>query len=328
MDTCAGRDPRIYPCLIDATQADRKLCDLFYQSQPIKLNPPDVVSEPSGYTGWLTKSSIYWPMNIDDEGVVFRASYDLRKIEPLVLGYELEQISGKYLHINIDQRSQIPLFYLSSKSPTSHRIHQIQLADQKITPIDFLSNLKIGQRCRWCYFAIDSSGYIYVSMDQTNTIERYDINGQKIISIHVPTSSGLIIRNDDLWIVNNSQLIILSPRLLSDQTLTYLIENQIDLSSLANLPITNPFMPFHLAVDNYGRVYIVGALLDLWSGNDRNVPGNNPQLFILADDEQGVPSIVCAGPWGMFGVNVYHSKLNLRMLTSMNDFFFHLYSNP
>ena len=259
---------------------------------------------------------------------MFRASYDLKTIDPLILGYELERIDGKYLHINIDQRSQIPVLYLSSKSSTSHSIHQIRLTDQKMTSIDFLSNVRIRQRCRWCYFAIDSSGYIYVSMDNINTIERYDINGQRITSINIPTPSGIIIRNNDLWIVNNSQLIILSPRLLPDQTLTYLIENQIDLSSLVNLPMTSPFMPFHLAVDNYGRVYIVGALLDLWSGNDRNLPGNNPQLYILADDEQGVSSTVCAGPWGMFGVNVYHSKLRLRMLTSMNDFFFHLYSHP
>jgi hypothetical protein len=36
----------------------------------------------------------------------------------------------------------------------------------------------------------------------------------------------------NLWIVNNSELIILSPRILSDQSLTYLID-----------------------VDNYGRIY-------------------------------------------------------------------------
>jgi hypothetical protein len=336
LDTCAGRDSRIYPCLIDATQANRKLCDLFSQIQPIKLDIPEMLTEPNGYTGWLTKSSVYWPITINDEGAILRASYDMKIIDPLLVGYELERINGKYDHIYINQRTETPVFYVSSKSSTSNKIHQIRLPEQKVTTNDFLTNLKVGQRCRWCYSAIDGSNYIYISMDNSNSIERYETNGQKVISIYIQSPSGIILRNHDLWIVNSSQLIILSPRLLPDQTLTYLIKNQIDLSSLYNSPITNPliysdystFMPFHLDVDNYGRVYITGALLDLRSGNNRQSPGNNPQLYILTDGELRIPSVICAGPWGMFGVNVYHSKLKLRLLTSMNDFFFNLYSSP
>ena len=159
---------------------------------------------------------------------------------------------------------------------------------------------------------------------------------KKFISIYLPSPSGIIIRNHNIWVVNNSQLIILVPRLLFNKKVTYLIKNQIDLASFYNLPITDPlffsdystFRPFHLNVDNYGRVYVIGALLNLWSENDRYSPDNNPQLYILTDGEEEIPSIVCAGPWGMFGVNVYHSKLKLRMLTSTNDFYFNLYSSP
>jgi len=295
-----------------------------------------MLSEPNGYTGWLTKSSVYWPVTINNQGAILRTSYDMKNMDQLLVGYELQRINDKYFHININQRAETPVFYIISKSSTGNKIDQIRLTEEKVTTQDLLNNIKVGQRCRWCYFAVDGSNFIYVSMDNSDSIERYENNGEKIISIYLPSPSGMIIRNHDLWIVNSSQLIILSPRQLSDQTLTYLIENQIDLSLLSDLPITNPlifsdystFMPFHLDVDNYGRVYITGALLDLLSGDNRHSPGNNLQLYILADGELRMPSVICAGPWGMFGVNVYHSKLKLHMLTSTNDFVFNLYSSP
>jgi hypothetical protein len=333
LDTCAGRDPRIYPCLIDATQANKKLCDLFSQIQPVKLDSPDVLREPNGYTGWLTKTHVYWPMLINGESTILRATYDMKIMDPLLIGYELERVNGGYFHINIHQRTQIPILYISSKSSIGNKIQRIRLSEEKITTKDFLHDLKTGHRCRWCYLTTDGPNITYVSMDSSDSIEGYDNNGQKTISIYLPKPSGIIIRNHNLWIVNDTQLIILVPRLLFDETLTYLIENQIDLSSL---PITNSlifsdystFLPFHLDVDNYGRVYIIGALVNLWTSNNRDSPGNNPQLYILTNAEEEITSTICAGPWGMFGVNVYHSKLKLRMLTSTNEFSFNLYSSP
>lgn len=258
----------------------------------------------------------------------------MKIINPLIIGYELENINGKYLHIIINQRIQTPVVYIKSKSSAGYRIYQIRLTDEKVSSQDFLSNFKVGQRCRWCYFATDGISYMYISMDNSNSLECYEMNGRKLISIYIPSPSGIIIRNHDLWIVNSSQLIILSPTLLSDQTLTYIIQNQIDLSLLFNSPFTNPmifsdhstFMPFHLDVDNYGRIYISGALLDFSSRNNRHSPGNNQQVYILSEDQLGIPSAICAGPWGMFGINVYHSKLNLRMLTSSYNYVFNLYS--
>jgi hypothetical protein len=336
LDTCAGRDSRIYPCLIDATQADKNLCDLFKQIQPIKLDLADIETEPNGYTGFLTKSSVYWPITVNEEGIILRSSYDIKNVHPLLVGDELEKINGKYFHINIDQRTQTPVFHVSSKSSNDNKIHRIRLTNEKVTTEDFLTSVQIEQRCRWCYFAIDGPNITYVSMDNSNSIERHEYNGQKISSIYLPSPSGIIIRNHNLWVVNDSQLIILSPRLLIDQTLTYLIDHQIDLDLFYKLLITNPstfsdystFMPFHLDVDNYGRIYVIGALVDLWSGNNRYSPGDNPQLYILTDGEQRIPSAFCAGPWGMFGVNVYHSKLKLRMLTSTKEFTFNLYTGP
>jgi hypothetical protein len=304
--------------------------------QPVKLDVPELLIEPNGYTGWLTKSSIYWPMTINGQGAIFRASYDMNTIEPFLFGYEREEIDGNYFHINIDQCTETPVVYINSKSSIDHRIHRLSLTKQKVTTQDFLMDFKVGKRCRWCYFAIDGcSNHVYMSMDNGNSIERYENNGEKVVPIHSPSPSGIIIRNHDLWIVNSSHLIILSPRQLFDETLTYLIKNQIDLSVLYNLAVPNPFilsdystfMPFHLDVDNYGRLYITGALLNLWSDNDRYSPGDNSQLYIVTNGEEEVPSVVCAGPWGMFGVNVYHSKLKLRMLTSTNDFVFNLYSS-
>ena len=332
LDTCAGRDPRIYPCLIDATQADRTLCDLLAEIQPMKLVPPDIISEPNGYTGGLTKSSIYWPITINNEGAVLRSSDDLTNIEPLLVGHEWAMIDGKYSHIYIDQRSDPAVLYIISKFLIDSNVHQMRLTNERITEQDFLSSMPIRKPCRRCYFAIDNSNAIYISMDHSNTVERYEINAQRMTSIFVPSPAGMIIRNDDLWLVNHSHLIILSPRLLPDQSLTYLIVNQIDLSSLSN-PMkfphssTSTFLPFHLDVDNYGRVYTTGALFDFWSGNNRPSSGDHPQLYILTGIDERVPSRICSGPWGMFGVHVYHSKMKLRMLTSMNDLFFHFYSN-
>jgi hypothetical protein len=267
-------------------------------------------------------------MIINGESVILRATYDTKIMDPLLIGNELE----RYFHINIHQRTEIPILYVSSKSSIGNRIHRIRLSDEKITREHFLNTLKIRQRCQWCYFAKDGPNITYVSMDNSNSIERYENNDQKFISIYLPSPSGIIIRNQNIWVVNNSQLIILVPRLLFNKKVTYLIFNQIDLASFYNLPITVPlffsdystFRPFHLDVDNYGRVYVIGALLNFGYENDRN----NPQLYILTNGEQEIPSIVCAGPWGMFGVNVYHSKLKLRMLTSANDFYFYLYSSP
>lgn len=250
--------------------------------------------------------------------------------EPILIGYEFERINGKYFHININQGVQPPIFYINSISSNDYRIHQIRLTDEKITLKDFILNFKINQRCSRCYFATDDSNYIYISMDKSNSLERYENNGQKIISIHIPSPAGLIIRNNDIWIVNNSQLIILSPRLLYDQTLTYLIENQIELSLLSksSRDFQNLlFMPFHLDVDNYGRIYIVGALVENLSQNNRQSTGHRQQLYILVDDQLGRPSVSCAEPWGMFGINVYHSKLKLRMLTTSNNYAFNFYSN-
>ncbi|CAF3353524.1 unnamed protein product [Rotaria sp. Silwood1] len=336
LDTCAGRDSRIYPCLIDATQAHRKLCDLFTEIQPIKLDPQKTVNETNGYTGWLTKLSAYWPMTINGEGVILRASYDMKIVDPVLIGYELETINGKYFHINLDQHTQTSIAYIITKSSIDNKIYRIRLTEQNITTNDVLNNFILEQHCQWCYFATDGPNIIFVTIDTGNSIEQYENNGQKINSIYLPAPSGIIIRNHNIWIVNNSQLIILDRYLLFDQAFTYRIKNQIDLSSFCNLPITNPlifsdhstFMPFHLDVDNYGRVYITGALLDILSGNSRYSPGNNPQLYILTDGEQLIPTTICAGPWGMFGVNVYHSKLKLRMLTSTNGFIFNLYSSP
>ncbi|CAF1001170.1 unnamed protein product [Rotaria sordida] len=336
LDTCAGRDPRIYPCLIDATQAHRKLCDLFWEIQPIKLDPQKIFYEPNGYTGWLTKSSVYWPMTINGEGIILRASYDIKIVDPVLIEYELETINEKYFHINIDEHTQIPIAYVVTKSLIDNKIYRIHLKEQKITANNFLNNFLLEQRCQWCYFATDGSNNIFVSMDNSDSIEQYDNNGKKMNSIYLSSPTGIIIRNYNIWIVNNSQLIILDRHLLLDQTYTYRIKNQFDLTSFYNLPITNPlifshiltFVPFHLDVDNYGRIYVTGALLDILSDNNRYSPGNNPQLYILTDSEQEIPSSICAGPWGMFGVNVYHSKLKLRMLTSTNDFIFHLYSSP
>ena len=334
-DTCAGRDSRIYPCLIDATQADIKLCDLLSKTQPFKLDIPEMLNEPNGYTGFLTKTSVYWPMSINDEGIILRSSYDMNVIDSILIGNELDTVNGKYFHISVDQRAQIPTFYIGSKSSIDNRIHRIRLKEQKVTTNDLFANVKIERRCQWCYFTTDGPDIIYVAMDSSNSIERYENNGGKTLSISLPAPSGMIIRNHDLWIVNGSQLIILAPRRLANGTVTYRIINQIGLASLYSLPITNPlilsgyssFMAFHLDVDNYGRVYITGALLDLQSANDRKSPGENPQLYILSNGEQKTRLAVCAGPWGMFGVSVYHSKLKLHMLTSMDNFFFNLYSS-
>lgn len=334
LDTCAGRDPRIYPCLIDATQADRKLCDLFSEIQPIKLIPPHLITEPDGYTGGLTKSLIYWPMSINGEGGVLRASDDMTIINPLLFGYEWTMIDGKYSHLYIDQRSETALFYFISRSSIDLKIHQMRLTKGKVTEQDFLFHRLLRKSCQRCYFAIDSTHAIYISMDNTDTIERHEINGETITSIFVQSPAGMIVRNHDLWLVNNSHLIILSPRLLFDQSLTYLIGHQIDLSILPNVLHRNPmllsassstFLPFHLDVDNYGRMYVTGALFNLWS--DPPSTADDPQLYILTDIEGRIPTVSCAGSWGMYGVHVYHSKLKLRMLTSMDDFSFHFYSN-
>ena len=337
LDTCAGRDSRIYPCLIDATQADRKLCDLFSEMQPIKLVPPHLITEPAGYTGGLTKSFMYWPMSINGEGGVLRASDDMTIINPLLFGYEWAMIDGKYSHLYIDQRSETALFYFISRSSIDLKLHQMRLTKGKVSEQDFLFHRLLRKSCQRCYFAIDSAHAIYISMDNSDTIDRHEINGEKITSIFVHSPAGMIVRNHDLWLVNNSHLIILSPRSLFDHSLTYLISNQIDLSLLPGILHRDPtvpsasysstFLPFHLDVDNYGRMYVTGALFNLWSGLDRQSPADDSQLYILIDVEEGIPSVSCAGSWGMFGVHVYHSKLKIRMLTSMNDFSFHFYSN-
>lgn len=337
LDTCAGRDPRIYPCLIDATQANRKLCDLLSEIQPIKLIPPHLIAEPDGYTGGLTKSLIYWPMNINGEGGVLRASDDMSIINPLLFGYEWPMIGGKYSQVSIDQRSGTSLFYFISRSATDLQLHQMRLNKNKVTEDDFLFHRLLRKSCQRCYFAIDGSRAIYISMDQSNTIERHEINDDKMTSIFVQSPAGMIVRNHDLWLVNNSHLIILSPRSLLDQNLMYLISNQIDLSLLPTILHKNPlllsaastltFLPFHLDVDNYGRIYITGALFNLWSDHDHQLSADDSQLYIFTDIDDGIPSVSCAGAWGMYGVNVYHSKLKLRMLTSLNDFSFHFYSN-
>ena len=113
---------------------------------------------------------------INGESVILRSTYDTKIMDPFLIGYELE----RYFHINIHQRTQIPILYVSSKSSLGNRIHRIRLSEEKITRQDFLNNLKIEQRCRWCYFANDGPNITYVSMDNSDSIERYENNDQKI----------------------------------------------------------------------------------------------------------------------------------------------------
>ena len=304
--------------------------------QPLSLEVGQAPSDQSACTGWLTKSSVYWPVNIGGESTVSYASYDMATVNQMHVDTDSDASDPRYFHVNVDQRGQIPIVHIGSKSTAGNRIHRMHVTHAKEhTQVSLPGPLRVGEHCQWCYFATDGSNVTYVSMDNKNFIERHETDGQKSVSIHLPSPAGMIVRHHNLWIVNSSHFVILAPRRSFDRPLTYVVANQIDLASIYRSTVSNPFVvpdevtfhPYHLDVDNYGRVYITGALLDPSIGQHRYAPGGNQQLFILTDGQQATPSILCAGAWGMFGVNVFHSKLKVRMLTATDRFTFNLYAS-